>query len=574
MEEYPCIICLQGLPTFDSSDAKERSECQKGVVNDVLQRSLATAEVPNAPGMSDGYDGTNDIARLVPCGHKLHDSCIKMWIEQATSCPTCRTSFNTVEILHTVKGDQVSSYNVETKVQVAEIDESLLDLDQFEEEEDLCTCLVCDLGNREDELLLCDSCDAPYHASCLGLDGVPVEAWYCPSCVDNHLVTESMMRAADARTRATRARAPRRTTRSRGRQTRQWDRAWQAVWDRLNNDLDNVSEDDGSCSTRLDDPARQRDADEWRVWRMRLRVAEATGGSSYFRSTASMLLNQSPQPEETPEMVDSWSLLEQALEIEEAASSTSESGGLRPKPSRTFADWHSKRPNAVPAESDLDPESSRKLKRPKSHRRQSDVTCSSPADKVTKSVSEGPSLMKSLLQDIRRPSSPSSDVHVHGIPLPTPTPMSPPPAVSPATSQAFLRSPSGSPVLLPSPRSLPSPSGDPKSPILSSMSPVLPQTSSLPSSSPQKFQLSLEEKTQIQEIVRDVLRPLYRSGDVSKDQYTDINKKVSHVLYDLAISEIRSDESSSVVENMKDRWLDVAKTNVQLELQRARSSVY
>ncbi|KAK9312422.1 hypothetical protein V1524DRAFT_439231 [Lipomyces starkeyi] len=586
MEEYPCIICLQGLPTIDPLEAPNHSESQKGDADDDLRRNLVAAEVSENAGASDVFDGTNKIARLVPCGHKLHDSCIQMWIEQATSCPTCRTNFNTVDILHTVKGDPVSSYNVETKVQVAELDESLLDLDQFEEEEDLCTCLVCDLGSREDELLLCDSCDAPYHASCLGMDGVPVEAWYCPSCVDNHLVTESMMRVANARARVTRTRPPRRTTRSRRRQTRLWDRAWQAVWDRLNNDLDNVSEDDGNSpceSTRRDDSARQRDADEWRVWRMRLRVAEATGGSSFFRSTASLFLNPPRQPGETPEMVDSWNMLEQALEMEEGASSTSDSGGSRPNPSHCFADWHSKRPNSVPAESELSPESSRKLKRPKSHRRQS-ISNSAPAEnstlaeKVTKSGSEGPSLMKSLLQDIRRPSSPSTDLHSHGIgiPLPTPTPMSPPLVASPAPSHTFFRSPSGSPVLMPSPRSLPSPTGDPMSPIMSSKSPVRPQALSpisTASSSPQKFQLSLEEKTQIQEIVRDVLRPLYRSGEVSKEQYTDINKRVSHVLYDLAIREIHSNESCSVVD-MKDRWVDIATTNVRLELERARSSEY
>ncbi|KAK9236166.1 hypothetical protein V1525DRAFT_407750 [Lipomyces kononenkoae] len=583
MDEYPCIICLQGLPTIDPLEAPNHSDSQKGDADDAQQKNLVTAKVLEDAVAPDDFDGTNSIARLVPCGHQLHDKCIQMWIEQATSCPTCRTNFNSVEILHTVNGDAVSSYNVETKVQVADLDESLLDLDQFEDEQDLCTCLVCDLGNREDELLLCDSCDAPYHASCLGMDGVPVEAWYCPSCVDNHLVTESTMRVAHARSRVSTARVQRRTTRSRRRQTRMWDRAWQAVWDRLNNDLDNTSDEDGNSqyeSTRRDDSVRQRDADEWRVWRMRLRVAEATGGSSFFRSTASLFLNPPRQPEETPEMVDSWSMLEQALEIEEGARSTSASGDhSRQRSTHGSADGQSKRPNPIPAELELGSESRRKLKRPKAHRCQS-VSNIAVSESVTKSVSEGPSLMKSLLQDIRRPSSPSTDLHSHGlkVPLPTPISMSPPLVASPAPSHnTFLRSPSGSPVLMPSPRSLPSPAGDPKSPIMSSMSPVCPQPlspNSTASSSPQKFQLSLEEKTEIQEIVRDALRPHYRAGDLSKDQYTDINKKVSHLLYDLAIREINSNDSSSVMENIKDRLVEIATTEVRLELERIRGSAY
>ncbi|KAK9367478.1 hypothetical protein V1509DRAFT_626770 [Lipomyces kononenkoae] len=579
MEEYPCIICLQGLPTIDPLEAPNLSDSQKDDADDIRSRNLVNAENLEDAATADAYDGTNSIAKLIPCGHKLHDKCIQMWIEQATSCPTCRTNFNKVDILRTVNGDTVSSYNVETKVQVADLDESLLDLDQFEDEQDLCTCLVCDLGNREDELLLCDSCDAPYHASCLGMDGVPVEAWYCPSCVDNHLVTESTMRVANERSRVSAARLQRRTTRSRRRQSRMWDRAWQAVWDRLNNDLDNASDEDGGSqyeSTRRDDPARQRDADEWRVWRMRLRVAEATGGSSFFRSTASLFLNPPKQSEESPEMVDSWNMLEQALEIQEGASSTSARGDqLQQRSSHISADGHSKRQNPIPTESELGPESRRKLKRPKAHRGES-VGHSAASEKVTMSTSEGPSLMKSLLQDIRRPSSPSTDLHSRGVngPLPTPISMSPPLVASPAPSHnPLLRSPSRSPLLMPSPRSLPSPGCDPKSPLMSSVSPVCSQLlspTSTTSSSPQKFQLSLEEKTEIQEIVRDALRPHYRAGDLSKDQYTDINKKVSHVLYDLAIREIHPNESSSVVEKMKDRWVKIATSEVRLELERIR----
>lgn len=43
--------------------------------------------------------------------------------------------------------------------------------------------------------------------------------------------------------------------------------------------------------------------------------------------------------------------------------------------------------------------------------------------------------------------------------------------------------------------------------------------------------LNFEEKEKIQGLVRDVLRPLYHSGKITKDEYTSINKRVSRVMY-------------------------------------------
>jgi hypothetical protein len=35
---------------------------------------------------------------LLPCGHILHNVCLKPWVERANSCPICRRSFNMVEL--------------------------------------------------------------------------------------------------------------------------------------------------------------------------------------------------------------------------------------------------------------------------------------------------------------------------------------------------------------------------------------------------------------------------------------------------------------------------------------------
>lgn len=35
-----------------------------------------------------------ETARKLPCGHLFHNSCLQSWLEQDTSCPTCRLALN------------------------------------------------------------------------------------------------------------------------------------------------------------------------------------------------------------------------------------------------------------------------------------------------------------------------------------------------------------------------------------------------------------------------------------------------------------------------------------------------
>lgn len=43
-------------------------------------------------------DEDSQIAQLLPCGHILHNNCLKPWVERANSCPICRRNFNMVEL--------------------------------------------------------------------------------------------------------------------------------------------------------------------------------------------------------------------------------------------------------------------------------------------------------------------------------------------------------------------------------------------------------------------------------------------------------------------------------------------
>jgi len=46
-------------------------------------------------------------------------------------------------------------------------------------------CKVCHSHHKEEDILLCDGCNAPYHYQCLQppLRGVPVEEWFCDACL-------------------------------------------------------------------------------------------------------------------------------------------------------------------------------------------------------------------------------------------------------------------------------------------------------------------------------------------------------------------------------------------------------
>jgi len=57
------------------------------------------------PAPEPSYNnGSEFVAHLLPCGHDLHNECLKPWVERANSCPICRASFNLVELRVRVGG--------------------------------------------------------------------------------------------------------------------------------------------------------------------------------------------------------------------------------------------------------------------------------------------------------------------------------------------------------------------------------------------------------------------------------------------------------------------------------------
>jgi len=95
-----CIVCLGDL----GGNANEPSAQNDQVIK--AENSNDEVSDLTLPTLSDHSikTGSQLIAHLLPCGHDLHDECLKPWVERANSCPICRQSFNTVELQHKVGG--------------------------------------------------------------------------------------------------------------------------------------------------------------------------------------------------------------------------------------------------------------------------------------------------------------------------------------------------------------------------------------------------------------------------------------------------------------------------------------
>lgn len=88
-----CIVCLEDL----------------GVVPDDIHddlREVAASSCKLLPADHPGeIDDEQKIALIKPCGHVLHDECLREWSQKANSCPICRNTFNVVEVLNKVGGE-------------------------------------------------------------------------------------------------------------------------------------------------------------------------------------------------------------------------------------------------------------------------------------------------------------------------------------------------------------------------------------------------------------------------------------------------------------------------------------
>ncbi|KAL1965734.1 hypothetical protein VTN77DRAFT_5234 [Rasamsonia byssochlamydoides] len=533
----------------------------------------------------DAEEDPGQIARLLPCGHILHNNCLKPWVERANSCPICRRNFNVVELSDTPGGPVISSYVVQDKVQVPDIDPSMI-IEEVTDDSDSQPCAICGDNDNEEVLLLCDGCDVPSHTYCLGLDAIPSESWYCDQCETQRAIGA----VSDASSRPLRSR-PERRTRAQQRRLRihnqasslQWARVWQSVYDSLNLDLD-FPFDDEQTVDRFLQQTRRRAAQrrDFRSWQRRFQIAERQGGGHRFREPAAILDEYAPRPSrprvpraptpepESLEEMRAWNAFERARELENDPSAA------RKRKSPTLS------PSPEPAE----PE--RKLKRPRTRRPEELAAMAAQNGEASRSAARlnaenngGPSFLQSLLKEVEDsyanrnssvgPSAQSSNTSTdhHN----TSGPSSP--SLSPASSNPTsprLSSTSPPPHMRRRPVSpVQSGSSDPVSPSSPDFSPSVSPVQSTETrrsrpearhirgsrlersagrsndGSPSRNGPSLSVKTDVQKLVGAELKPFYRRKEISKDQYTDINRTISRKLYE-RVGEVETLEADKLAE--------------------------
>ena len=220
------------------------------------------------------------------------------------------------------KGPLISSYAVNDRTQVAEIDPSLL-IEELDEPE-FPPCSRCGQDDNEEVLMICDGCEQSCHTYCADLDAVPSGAWFCDECLNNRAaepVFENSRRQS-TRPTGTRTRAQVRRARRRDQSTSSdWARVWQAVSDRAGFDLDFPHEAHGGY---ISFPRARNNGRRRQAWERRLQVAERQGASNRFREGAYELFDRPtvsrPRPEppepESFEEVLAWNAFEKARDIQ------------------------------------------------------------------------------------------------------------------------------------------------------------------------------------------------------------------------------------------------------------------
>jgi hypothetical protein len=515
---------------------------------------------------------------------------------------------------------------VQDKKQVADIDPSMIVEDDYTLEDDgsYDACMVCDEFGDASQLMYCHSCEQLCHVFCAGLDRMPSRGpWYCQGCVEN----PSLLEAASRRRPAVRGPAAWINGRSRvprhNHAPDDWVGVWQSVWDRLQFDIE-FPFDEEEQSENQSDVTRRDDI----RWEQRMRVARRAGAGNRFQAAADNIVTgrrrnsnaiarptnrtlhreppKTPKDPESQEELRAWNQFEKARE-------QLAQGDARPTPSvaSTSSRRGRKRKSVDSSPADSEPREQkpeRKLKRPRTRMHLDNGESSSaaarrntatnthapaaasspPAAPAGESSTPAPGFLQSLLQEVEvdrfaerdkeiaapqprriiveracspQHSSPGlSPVYQKPPGMTTPPPLNLTRTASPVQKDQQL-SPTYSPY---------SPADDdrPGRRRLAHRSVGLSSPPRSKDSSPSRPALSYSTKAELQRMVTAVLKPIYLKKEVTKEEYTDVNRDVSRLLYE-KVGEAGADALAD--QDTREKWQKMATNEVDIAVKALRA---
>lgn len=125
-----------------------------------------------------------EVSMPAVCEHRFCFPCIFEWSGVTRNCPIDRKEFQQIRVFADIECKSLSRVvSVKDKVNLEEY---------IGADADVTPCEICSRTDREDCMLLCDSCDKGFHMDCLDppILQIPAGNWYCDHCFGSESETD------------------------------------------------------------------------------------------------------------------------------------------------------------------------------------------------------------------------------------------------------------------------------------------------------------------------------------------------------------------------------------------------